>query len=85
MMFTNRASSRNSHFEEVVKSVYRVPTPMIRSASLASRLAAAQPVTPMPPRFRGWSHTRALLPAWVSPKGMFSAWTKWRSSWWASA
>lgn len=27
-------------------------------------------MTPRPPRFRGWVHSMALLPAWVSPKGM---------------
>ena len=52
-MLTNRASSRNSHLEAVVKSVYRVPTPMTTSASRAISLAAEQPVVPMPPRFRG--------------------------------
>ena len=41
LMLINRASSRNSHLEAVVKSVYRVPTPITTSASLAISLAAS--------------------------------------------
>ena len=44
------------------------------SASAASALAAAVPVTPMAPRLSGWLAGSADLPAWVSPTGM-----PWRS------
>ena len=57
---------------------------MTTSAFLAMSLAAEQPVTPRPPRFRGWVHSMALLPAWVSPKGMPVASAKARNSSWAS-
>ncbi len=83
-MLMNLASSRNSHLEAVVKSVYRVPTPMTTSASLAISLAAEQPVTPTPPKFRGWSQTTALLPAWVSAKGMPVVSANFLNSSWAS-
>src|SRR5690606_13966999 len=56
--------------EAVVKSVKRVPTPITRSASLAIRLAAALPVTPMPPRLSGWVEGNALLPACDSANGI---------------
>ena len=84
-MFTNLASGLKSHFEEVVKSVYLVPTPIMTSASLAISLAAEHPVTPIPPRFSGWSNRTAPLPAWVSPNGIpvFSA--NCLNSLWASA
>ena len=64
------SSLRNSHLEPVVKSVMRVPMPMTRSASCAILLEAEVPVTPMPPRQYGWPDLQALLPPWVSPKGM---------------
>ena len=66
-------SLRNSHLEEVVKSVMRVPMPMTQSASAAILLEAEVPVTPMPPRHMGWLDLQALLPPWVSPKGIWKA------------
>ena len=45
------------------------------SAASATALVAEEPVTPMEPRFSGWSWGRADLPAWVSPTGML-----WRSA-----
>jgi hypothetical protein len=48
----------------------RVPTAMTRSASRARALAAGEPVTPIAPRFSGWSQRRLLLPACVSTTGM---------------
>lgn len=66
----NRTSGcRNSHFEAVVKSVKRVPTPIIKSASFAIVLAALFPVTPMPPRFSGSLPAIQPFPACVSAKG----------------
>ena len=56
--------------DAVVKSLYRVPTPMITSASRASRLATGVPVEPTPPTEFGWSQLTAPLPAWVSATGM---------------
>ena len=41
--------------EAVVKSLQRVPTPITRSASRATALAAVLPVAPMEPREAGWS------------------------------
>ena len=43
---------------------------MIRSASLASRLAAREPVVPIPERLLGSSQATVPLPPWVSPKGI---------------
>ena len=43
-------------FDAVVKSEYRVPIPMIRSAPPAWRLAPSVPVTPMAPSDCGWSN-----------------------------
>ena len=40
-------------FDAEVKSEYRVPSPMIRSASRDNRLAPGVPVTPMAPKFWG--------------------------------
>ncbi len=56
LRLTNRTpGSANRVCEAVVKSVYRVPTPMITSAEWAIRLAAVVPVLPMAPRASGWS------------------------------
>jgi hypothetical protein len=41
-----------------VKFSYRVPIPMIRSASAAMAFAAFVPVEPIAPRLNGWSHGR---------------------------
>ena len=61
---------RNSHFEAVVKSVKRVPTPIIKSASFAIVLAALFPVTPTPPRFSGSLPAIQPFPACVSANGI---------------
>ena len=50
-----RASSANSEREAVVKSLQRVPTPRITSASRAIALAAVVPVAPIAPSDCGWS------------------------------
>jgi hypothetical protein len=52
-----------------VKSCNRVPTANTRSASWASALAAAVPVTPTAPMLSGCASGSADLPAWVSPSG----------------
>ena len=71
LTFTNRTSgSWNADCEAVVKSLQRVPTPITRSASRASRLAAAVPVAPIAPSDDGWSERSAPRPACVSPTGM---------------
>jgi hypothetical protein len=41
--------------EAVVKSLYRVPTPITRSASRAIAFAAVVPVLPTAPSDSGWS------------------------------
>ena len=56
--------------DAVVKSEYRVPTPITTSASRASALATGEPVDPTPPTACGWSHRIAPLPAWVSATGI---------------
>ena len=53
-----------------MKSLQRVPTPITRSASRATRLAAAVPVAPTAPRLSWWSETSAPRPAWVSHTGI---------------
>ncbi|MOA51496.1 hypothetical protein D3C78_1746520 [compost metagenome] len=51
---TNGVSSPpKADFDEVVKSEYLVPMPMITSAFCASRFAASVPVTPTAPIFIG--------------------------------
>ena len=71
LMFTNRTpGSWNADLEAVVKSLQRVPTPITRSASRASRLAAGVPVAPIAPSADGWSDGSAPRPACVSPTGM---------------
>ena len=60
----------NAVFEAVVKSLYRVPTPMMTSASRASAFATGDPVDPTPPTACGWSHRIPPLPAWVSATGI---------------
>ena len=56
LTFTNRTSgSRKAVFEAVVKSLQRVPMPITRSASAATRFAANVPVTPIAPSAEGWS------------------------------
>ena len=62
--------SLKSHFDEVVKSEKRVPTPITRSASLATTLAALPPVTPIPPRLSGFFQSMIPLPACVSLIGI---------------
>ncbi len=47
----------------VVKSEYRVPMPITRSASRAKVLAAVPPVDPTPPTAIRWSKLIAPLPA----------------------
>ena len=53
-----------------MKSLQRVPIPITRSASAASRFAAAVPVAPTAPSASGWSESSEPLPACVSPTGM---------------
>ncbi len=62
--------SWKADFDAVVKSLQRVPMPMTRSASRASRLAAAVPVAPTAPSESGWSDGSAPRPACVSHTGM---------------
>ncbi len=83
-------------WEAVVKSVYRVPTPITRSAVRASSSATAVPVWPMPPTSQGWSwgdlpaeggESSEPLPAWVAATGMPVTSAKARSAssaslWW---
>jgi hypothetical protein len=71
LMLTNFTSGFwNAVRDAVVKSLYRVPTPITTSASRASRLATGVPVEPTPPTEFGWSQPIAPLPAWVSATGM---------------
>ncbi len=50
LRLTNRTSgSANAVRDAVVKSLYRVPTPMTTSAAAASALAGGVPVEPTPP------------------------------------
>ena len=71
LTLTKRTSgSWKADFEAVVKSLQRVPTPITRSASRASRLAAAVPVAPTAPSASGWSDVSAPRPACVSHTGM---------------
>ena len=62
--------SWNADFDAVVKSLQRVPTPITRSASRASRLAAGVPVAPIAPSADGWSEGSAPRPACVSATGI---------------
>ncbi len=59
----------NSAQEPVVKSCSLVPTARITSASAASALAQALPVTPTAPRFSACPAGSADLPACVSAAG----------------
>ena len=52
-----------------MKSCSRVPTATMTSAASATALVAEEPVTPIEPRFSGWSRGSDDLPAWVSPTG----------------
>ena len=53
-MFTNRTpGSAKAELLAVVKSLYRVPTPITTSASRASWLAAVLPVLPIAPADKG--------------------------------
>jgi hypothetical protein len=71
LTLTNRTSGlANAVREALVKSLYRVPTPITTSASRASALATGEPVEPTPPTAQGWSHRTPPLPAWVSETGM---------------
>ena len=71
LTFTNRTpGSWNADFDDVVKSLQRVPTPITRSASRARRLAAGVPVAPIAPSAERWSEGSAPRPACVSPTGM---------------
>ncbi|KQR97105.1 hypothetical protein ASG00_12550 [Microbacterium sp. Leaf351] len=71
LMLTKRTSGFwKAVREAVVKSLYRVPMPMMTSASAASRFAAVVPVAPTPPRYCGWSKASAPPPACVVPTGM---------------
>ena len=71
---SSRASGfLKADFDAVVKSVSRVPTARIRSASFARTFAAFPPVTPRPPTFSGWSQGTTDFPACVSAIGTFSA------------
>ena len=55
-MLTKRTpGSLNWVLEAVVKSEYRVPTPMTRSALSAMWLPESPPVEPTPPMAQGWS------------------------------
>ena len=50
LRLTNRTSGCwNAVRDAVVKSLYRVPTPITTSASRASALATGEPVDPTPP------------------------------------
>jgi hypothetical protein len=60
----------NAVRDAVVKSLYRVPTPMTTSASRASRFATGVPVEPTPPTEFGWFQRTAPLPACVSATGI---------------
>ena len=66
---TNRACG-NAVFDAVVKSVQRVPIPITRSASAASRFAASVPVAPTAPASSGSPCSSDPRPACVSPTGM---------------
>ena len=71
LTFTKRTpSAANTVREAVVKSLYRVPTPMTRSASAATASAAVVPVAPIAPSACGWSYGSEPLPACVSPTGI---------------
>ncbi len=70
MLMKRTPGSWKADFEAVVKSLQRVPRPIMRSASAASWFAAAFPVAPTAPRLSGRSETRAPRPAWVSHTGM---------------
>ena len=81
MTLTKRTpGSWKADFDAVVKSLQRVPTPMTRSASWASRLAAAVPVAPTAPSDSGCSEGSAPRPACVSATGMPVASTSARSA-----
>jgi hypothetical protein len=81
LMFTNRTPSRAKAVRDaVVKSAYRVPMPITRSASRARAFAAALPVAPTAPADDGWSYEREPLPAYVSATGMPVASTRARSA-----
>jgi len=71
--------------DAVVKSEYRVPMPITRSASRATVFAAVLPVEPTPPTAIRWSQLIAPLPAWVSATGIPVASAKARSCSQASA
>ncbi len=53
-----------------MKSVWRVPIPITRSARRARSSAVAVPVWPMPPTSAGWSWRSEPLPAWVEATGI---------------
>ena len=56
-----RASAAKTVHDPVVKSCSRVPTATTTSASAASALADAHPVTPTGPAFNGWRRDEARL------------------------
>ena len=62
--------SWKADFDAVVKSLQRVPTPITRSASRASRFAAGVPVAPTAPSASGCALGSAPRPACVSATGM---------------
>ena len=55
MLMKRTSGFWNAVFEAVVKSLKRVPKAITKSASRALRLAAVVPVTPIAPKFCGWS------------------------------
>ena len=65
-----RASGLNDVHEPVVKSIKRVPTARITSASPASVFADVDPMIPIGPACAGWSWVTLPLPAIVSTIGM---------------
>jgi hypothetical protein len=74
------AGSWNADFDAVVKSLQRVPTPITRSASRASRLARRVPVAPTAPSSADDRRRSAPRPACVSHTGMPVASTSARSA-----
>ena len=70
MLMKRTSGFWNAVRDAVVKSSYRVPIPMIRSASAAMAFAAVVPVEPIAPSENWWSHGRTPTPACVFPTGM---------------